>query len=127
MITDGRHADVTSRIIRAAIEVHRVLGHGLLESAYETCLAHEMTLRGLPYRTQVALPVEYKGTRLDCGYRMDIVVDDRIVVELKTVDLILPVHEAQLLTYLRLSGIRVGLLLNFHAGILAKGICRRVL
>lgn len=118
---------LSNAIIGAAMEVHRALGPGLLESAYEACFAHEMSLRGIPYCSQVALPVEYKGTRLDCGYRMDVVVDERIVVELKTVEAILPIHEAQLLTYLRLSGLRIGLLLNFHSSTLAKGICRRVL
>ncbi|MGA9977776.1 MAG: GxxExxY protein [Candidatus Sulfotelmatobacter sp.] len=94
----------TAAIIGAAIEVHRQLGPGLLESAYEQCLCHELHLRGLPFKCQVDLPVSYKGLQLDCGYKIDVVVDNEVVVELKSVERILPVHEAQLLTYLKLSG-----------------------
>jgi GxxExxY protein len=119
--------ELTQAIIGAAIEVHRVLGPGLLESAYEECLCHELSLRGLSFKRQVELPVVYKGIRLDCGYRMDLVVEDRVVLELKTVEQLLPVHEAQLLTYLKLSGIKVGLLFNFHAETLKQGMKRRVL
>ena len=118
---------ITEAIIGAAIEVHRLLGPGLLESAYEECLCHELSLRGLSFERQVPLPVIYKGVKLDCGYRLDIVVADQVVVELKTVDALLPVHEAQLLTYLKLSGKRIGLLLNFHVEVLRNGIKRRVL
>ena len=118
---------ITEAIIGAAIEVHRLLGPGLLESAYEECLCHELSLRGLAFERQVALPVIYKGVKLDCGYRLDIVVADQVVVELKTVDALLPVHEAQLLTYLKLSGKRIGLLLNFHVEVLRNGMKRRVL
>ena len=118
---------ITEAIIGAAIEVHRLLGPGLLESTYEECLCHELSLRGLAFERQVALPVLYKGVKLDCGYRMDLVVADQVVVELKTVDALLPVHEAQLLTYLKLSGKRIGLLLNFHVEVLRNGIKRRVL
>jgi len=117
----------TQQIIGAAIEVHREIGPGLLESAYEECLCHELHLRSISFSRQVDLPVAYKQIHLDCGYRMDLVVNDRVVVELKCLDAILRVHEAQLLTYLRLSGKRVGLLLNFQVAVMAKGIVRRVL
>jgi GxxExxY protein len=117
----------TSPIIGAAIEVHRQLGPGLLESAYEQCLCHELHLRGLPFKCQVDLPVSYKGLQLDCGYKIDLVVGDGVIVELKSVERILPVHEAQLLTYLKLSGKKVGLLINFNTPLLTRGIIRRVL
>lgn len=117
----------TASIIGAAIEVHRQLGPGLLESAYEQCLCHELHLRGLLFRCQVDLPVSYKGLQLDCGYKIDLIVADEVIVELKSVERILPVHEAQLLTYLKLSGKTVGLLINFNTSLLTQGIVRRVL
>ncbi len=117
----------TSRIIGAAIEVHRKLGPGLLESAYEQCLCHELHLRGLSFECQVALPVLYKGLRLDCGYKIDLIVEQQVVVELKAIEKLLPVHEAQLLTYLKISGKHVGLLVNFNSSLLTQGIIRRVL
>ena len=117
----------TSPIIGAAIEVHRALGPGLLESTYEECLCHELRLRGLEFRRQVAIPVLYKGVSLDCGYRLDLVVQDEVVLELKSVEQLLPVHEAQLLTHLKLSGKRVGLLINFNVPLLTEGISRIVL
>jgi GxxExxY protein len=117
----------TERIIGAAVEVHRMLGPGLLESAYESCLCHELDLRNISYAREVPLPVEYKGMQLECGYRMDLVVNDEVVVELKCVDKILPIHKAQLITYLRLSGKTVGLLINFHSYLLRDGIVRLVL
>ena len=117
----------TAPIIGAAIEVHRALGPGLLESAYEECLCHGLYLRGLAFQRQVDLPVPYKGLKLDCGYKMDVVVEDEVVLELKSIEKILPVHEAQLLTYLKLSGKRVGLLINFNVPLLTQGIIRRVL
>ena len=121
------HAELTREIIAAAIEVHRALGPGLLENAHEECLCHELHLRGLGFRRQVNLPVTYKDVRLDCGYRLDLVVDDKVVVELKAAESVLPVYEAQLLTYLRLSGLRVGLLINFGAPALRRGgIIRRI-
>jgi GxxExxY protein len=124
----GPHAQLTGRIIGAAIEVHRGLGPGLLESAYEECMCHELHLRQIPFRRQVELPVVYKNVRLDCGYRMDLLVDDAVVVELKAVEKWAAVFEAQLITYLRLSGKRVGLLINFGAPALSRGgIIRRVL
>ena len=116
----------TREIIGAAIETHRELGPGLLESAYEECLCHELSCRGLAFQRQVPLPVLYKGVKLDCGYRMDVVVEDSVVLELKSVEQILPLHEAQLLTYLRLSKKRVGLLMNFNTIVLKDGIVRRV-
>jgi GxxExxY protein len=118
---------LTEQIIGAAIDVHRHLGPGLLESAYEECLCHELTLRGLQFQRQVSLPVAYKGVTLNCGYKMDLLVEGRIVVELKCVEALAGVHHAQLLTYLRLSGKRVGLLLNFNVSIMARGIVRKVL
>jgi GxxExxY protein len=118
---------LSEAIIGAAIEVHRELGPGLLESAYEECLCHELTLRGLRFKRQVELPVVYKGIKLDCGYKIDLIVEDEIVLELKTVDKLAPVHEAQLLTYLRLSGKRVGLLINFNVPVLRQGIKRMAL
>jgi GxxExxY protein len=117
----------TSAIIGAAIEVHRQLGPGLLESAYEQCVCHELKLRGLAFKCQVDFPVSYKGLKLDCGYKIDLIVSDEVVVELKAVERILPVHEAQLLTYMKLSGKTVGLLINFNSSLLTQGIIRRVL
>ncbi len=113
---------LTEKVIGLAIDVHRGLGPGLLESAYEECLCYELKTHDLPFRRQVPLPVVYKAVKLDCGYRMDIVVDENLVVELKTVERLLPLHEAQLLTYLKLSGIRTGLLLNFYTPVLKDGI-----
>jgi GxxExxY protein len=121
------HQDLTEKIIGAAIEVHRALGPGLLESIYQTCLAHELTLRGLRFEKEKSLPVEYKGVRLESGYRLDFVVENKVVVELKAVDSIHDVHKAQLLTYLKLTGCKVGLLLNFNSAVLKDGIERLVL
>jgi GxxExxY protein len=122
------HEDLTERVIGAAIEVHREIGPGLMESAYEDCLCHELHLRGLAFARQTPLPVRHKGVALDCGYRLDVVVEDALVLELKSVEHILPVHEAQLLTYLKMTGKRVGLILNFNVAVLARGgIVRKVL
>jgi len=121
-----RSDEITNAIIGAAIDVHRELGPGLLESAYEQCLCHELSLRSLIFARQVPLSVEYKGVRLDCGYKIDVVVEGLIVVELKTVDKLLPIHEAQLLTYLKLSNLQVGLLLNFNVPVLKNGLKRIV-
>lgn len=118
---------LTEKIIGAAIEVHKELGPGLLESAYEACLCHELKVRGIPFQHQVDLPVRYKGIQIDCGYRIDILVDDTVVVELKAVTEISPVHESQLLTYLKLTKRHVGLLINFHVPVLKDGISRMVL
>ncbi len=118
---------LTGKVIGAAIEVHRALGPGLLESAYEECLCHELNLSGLGIQRQVPLPVVYNGVRRDCGYRLDVVVEGRVLVELKTAERLLPIHEAQLLTYLRLAQIHTGLLLNFNVPVLRDGIKRMVL
>ncbi len=119
--------ELTGQILGAAIEVHKVLGPGLLESAYEECLCHELEMRQIAFRRQVELPVEYKGLMLSCGYRLDLLVEDLVIVELKAVERLLPIHDAQLLTYLRLSGKRVGLLINFNVELLKNGIVRKVL
>ena len=118
---------LTDAIIGAAIEIHRELGPGLLESAYEQCLCHELHLRKIAFLRQVELPVQYKGVKLDCGYRIDLLVNDSVVVEVKAVPRLLPIHEAQLVTYLRLSGKRVVLLINFNVSVLKNGLVRRVL
>jgi len=118
---------ITESIIGAAIEVHRALGPGLLESAYEECLCRELSLREIPFERQRPLPVEYKGTTLDCGYRLDLLVMGTVVVEIKAVESIEPIHEAQLLTYLKLGGWKLGLLINFNVPVLKDGIRRRIL
>jgi len=125
--TENEKDPRTSSIIGAAIEVHRHLGPGLLESAYEECLCHELHLRGISFQRQVDLPVSYKGLLLGCGYKIDLIVQQEVVLELKAVETLLPVHEAQLLTYLKLSGKRVGLLINFNTPLLTRGIKRIVL
>jgi GxxExxY protein len=119
--------DLTKEIIGAAIEVHRELGPGLLESAYEACLCYELKLRGIDVECQVPLPVQYKEVHLDCGYRIDACEKNRVILELKSVDEINDLHRAQLLTYLRPSGKKVGLLLNFNVPVLKDGIVRMVL
>jgi GxxExxY protein len=119
--------EFTDRIIGAAIEVHRTLGPGLLESAYQVCMEHESKLRNIPFERLVDLPLNYKGINLDAGYVIDLIYDKRVIVELKAVERVIPVHEAQLLTYMRLTGIHVGLLLNFNVPVLKDGIYRRVL
>ncbi len=124
---DNQRDPLTDRVIGAAIEVHRHLGPGLLESAYEECLCYELTQAGLAIRRQVPLPVRYKEVALDLGYRLDVIVESRLILELKTVEKTLPIHEAQLLTYLKLSGMRTGLLLNFSVPVLKDGVKRLVL
>ena len=118
---------LSEKIIGFAIEVHRHLGPGLLESAYEECLCFELKQACISFQRQVPLPVVYKSVKLDCGYRLDLVIDRKIILELKTVERLLPIHEAQLLTYLQLSGIRIGLLLNFNTAVLKDGIRRLML
>ncbi len=118
---------LTREIIGAAIEVHKLLGPGLLESAYEECLARELLLRNIRFERQKPAPVVYKDVKLECGYRMDFLIDGRVVVELKAVEAFAPVHEAIVLTYLRLSGCRLGLLINFNVPILKDGIRRFIL
>ncbi len=120
-------SELTRKIINAAMNVHRELGPGLLESAYHACLCHEFSIQAIPYKSQVDLPITYKGSAVDCGYRIDLIAADRVVVELKAVEKLLPVHVAQLMTYLRLSRLRVGLLINFNVPVLRQGIVRRVL
>ena len=117
---------LTHEIIGAAIEVHRLLGPGLLESAYEECLCHELTLRKLGVQRQVPVPVVYKEVKLECGYRLDFVVERKVILELKSIEAFSPVHEAIMLTYLRLCGYRIGLLINFNVTILKDGIRRFV-
>lgn len=119
--------ELTETIIGAAMEVHRALGPGLLESTYEMCLCHELSIRGIAFERQVPIPVEYKGVKLDCGYRADIVVNGRILVEIKAIDSLLPIHDAQLLSYLKLGGWKIGLLINFNVELLKHGLRRRVL
>jgi GxxExxY protein len=109
--------DISGVIIGAAIEVHKYLGPGLLESAYEECLCHELGLKGIDFKRQVPLPLNYKGLKLDCGYRLDLLVEDTVIVELKTVEAITPIHEAQMLTYLKLRDTRVGLIINFNVSL----------
>jgi len=118
---------LSNRVIGCALEVHRTLGPGLLESTYEQCLGHELSLSDIPFRLQWPLPVRYKGIKLDCGYRIDLFVDDELIVELKSVDKITGIHKAQLLTYMKLSEVKVGLLINFNVEILRTGIKRFVL
>jgi GxxExxY protein len=125
---DGRELanELSNRIIGAAIDVHRQLGPGLLESAYECCLCHELVLRNISFERQVPLPVLYKGLEIDCAYRLDVVVDGLVILELKAVDKLLPIFDAQLLTYLRLSPLWLGLLINFNVEMLKDGIKRLV-
>jgi GxxExxY protein len=118
--------ELTNKVIGAAIEVHKTLGPGLLESAYERCLCHELRLRGVSFVNQVALPVFYKGSKIDCGYQMDLVVENAVVLELKSCEKLEPIHQAQLLTYLKLSGFKLGLLLNFNVPVMRDGIRRIV-
>jgi len=119
--------DLTEGIIGAAIEVHRALGPGLLESAYEECLCRELSLRQLPFQRQLEVPLNYKDAMLRCGYRVDVLVSSTVVIELKAVETLLPLHHAQLLTYLKLGGWQVGLLINFNVRVLKDGLHRMVL
>ncbi len=121
------HREITEQIIGAAIEVHKILGPGLLEAVYEEALCHELGLRNISIARQVPIPVVFKCARLDCGYRLDMLAENEVIVELKCVDALQPVQKAQLITYLRLSGKRVGLLINFNVDVLRNGIVRRVL
>ena len=116
--------DITGQIVDAAIKVHTALGPGLLESAYQACLAYELRQRGLRVVTEVALPVQYEGIDLDVGYRLDLLVESQVIVELKSVEKMIPLYEAQLLSYLKLSGHRIGLLINFNVVRLKDGITR---
>lgn len=118
--------ELTHQIIGAAMDVHRELGPGLLESVYEECLCHELTTRSIPFEKQTHSPVVYKGAKLDCGYRADVVVCGRVIVEIKAISSVAPIHDAVMLTYLRLSGCKIGLLINFHSALLKDGIHRYV-
>ena len=118
--------ELSSRIIGAAIEVHKALGPGLLESAYEECLSHEFSFRNFSFERQKSLPLIYKGKKLDCGFRLDMVVENAIILELKSCEKIEPIHKAQLLTYLKLSGLHLGLILNFNTTVMRDGIVRIV-
>ena len=118
---------LSNQIIGCAIEVHKNLGPGLLESTYEQCLAYELKRANISFKRQHPLPVEYKGVKLDCGYRIDMLINNSVIVELKSVDNILPIHQAQLLTYMKLSGVGIGLLMNFNVQYMKNGIKRMVL
>lgn len=124
MVSKQRHDEIAGQIVDAAIAVHRTLGPGLLESAYETCLTFELGDRGLRVASQVALPICYRGRQLDASYRLDLIVDELVIVEIKSVDELAPIHTAQLLTYLKLSDKRLGLLINFNVDLLKRGIKR---
>jgi GxxExxY protein len=121
------HEALTEQIIGSAIEVHKLIGPGLLESVYEECLCYELHLRGLEFQRQVTVPVVYKGIKLDCGYRLDLIVENSVILELKCVDRVLPIHEAQLITYLKLLDKPVGFIINFNVSALKQGgIVRKV-
>jgi GxxExxY protein len=120
-------SELSERVIGLAIDVHRQLGPGLLESVYEECLCFELKHGGILYQHQIALPIVYKGVRLACGYRMDVVVERQLLIEIKAVEQLLPIHQAQMLTYLRLSGCKVALLMNFNSATLKEGLRRFVL
>jgi len=119
--------ELTEKIIGLCIEVHKNLGPGLLESAYEECLCYELLNKKIQFERQMPLPIRYKDVSLDCGYRLDIVVENKILLELKSVESILPIHQAQILTYMKLSNLRVGLLINFNTPVVSQGIKRYVL
>jgi len=116
--------DLTEKVIGCAIEVHRTLGPGLLENTYEQCLAHELSMQAVPFKLQVPIPIKYKNIKLECGYRLDFLVDDCLILELKSVEKLSKLHEAQILTYLKLTKIGTGLLINFNASKLVNGIKR---
>lgn len=122
-----RYEKLTEAVIKAAIEVHRILGPGLLESSYEQCIAYELKKGGINFKLQHGLPVEYKEMKLDCGYRIDMFVEEKLIVELKSLNSILPIHEAQILTYMKLAKVKVGLLINFNLLRLKEGLRRFVL
>ena len=119
--------ELSNRVLGCAIEVHRELGPGLLETTYEQCMAYELSRANIPFRLQVGLPLQYKTTQLDCGYRIDLLIDDQLIVELKCVEQLLKIHEAQILTYMKLAHVKAGLLINFNVPLLKRGIRRFVL
>jgi len=116
--------EISNKAIGIAIDIHRALGPGLLESAYQACFCREISLNKIPFRREVAIPVEYKGVKIDCAYRADIIVDKKVILEIKAVEKLLPIHQAQLLTYLRLTELKLGLLINFNVPVLKDGIRR---
>ena len=118
---------LSNQVIGCAIEVHRNLGPGLLESTYEECLAYELSQASIPFKLQLPIPVEYKAVKLDCGYRLDLLVDDQLIIELKNVDKLTNIHQAQLLTYMKLAKVKIGLLINFNVEMLKNGVKRFVL
>jgi GxxExxY protein len=122
-----RYEELTEKILGAAIEVHKALGPGLLESASEECLCHELNLRGLRFQRQIKVPVIYKGISLDCGYQLDIMVEETVILELKSTERITSIHEAQLLTYMKLLSKPVGFIINFNVAVLRTGVVRKVL
>ena len=124
---EWQHSDLTGNIIGLAINVHRALGPGLLESAYEECLSHDLLEAGFEVRRQVGVPIEYKDVRLECGYRIDLLVENKVIVELKSIEALAPVHTAQILTYMRFAGVHIGLLMNFNTVSLRQGLKRFVL
>ena len=119
--------ELSGKVIGCAIEVHRALGPGLLESAYERCLSYELSANNIRHLVQKEFPVKYKDIKLDCDYRIDLLIEDKLIVELKSVDVILPIHKAQILSYMKLTGIRIGLLINFNVCLLRDGVQRFVL
>ena len=121
------YEELTDKIIKAAIEVHKILGPGLLESAYEECFVYELIKMGLSVKQQLMIPIKYKDIKLKTKYRLDLLVEDKVIVELKSVEKITPVHEAQLITYLKLTGYRVGFLINFNEKLLTNGVMRRII
>jgi len=123
---NGSDDELTGKIIKSAIEVHRNMGAGLLESAYAKCFAYELNINGLEYRMEVEIPVKYKGINIDCAYRADFVIEDTVIIELKAVEKLLPIHEAQLLTYLKITDKKIGMLINFNETLLKNGIKRMV-
>ena len=120
------YEDLTNKIIKAAIEVHKILGPGLLESAYEECFVYELIKMGLSVKQQLMIPMKYKNIKLKTKYRLDLLIEDKVIIELKSVEKLTPVHEAQLITYLKLTGYRVGFLINFNEKLLTNGIIRRI-
>lgn len=126
-VTKLQHEALTQQILGAAIEVHKTLGPGLLESAYEECLCHELNLRGLHFERQITVPVSYKGVNLDCGYKLDLLIEETVILELKCVERVTSIHEAQLLTYMKLLNKPVGFIINFNVPVMRAGIVRKVL
>jgi GxxExxY protein len=118
---------ITEMIIGSSIEVHRALGPGLLESTYEACLCYELEQRGVSFERQYSLPIKYKGINIDCGYRLDLLIEQKVVVELKAIERLLPLHDAQLLSYLKSGNWKVGLLINFNVPVLKQGIRRKII